>query len=208
MIRRFIALVGALALCPLTTLAKPPAEVKAREILNRFAGEPSVRDIQQAALGYAALHPEMFEGMRSRSRIAPILPQIKVRIAKDLDEESKSLTRFAENSHPEDISATETKDDQLGLQGEASWSLDELIFNTGETTVVKENRYASKERQQLLRLVTELYFERRKAQVKLALSPAKTPMAAAMAELKISQLTGEIDALTGGALSRGLGAKP
>lgn len=201
----------ALSLCaapPLAARAAPPAEAKAREILARFEGEPSVRDLQQAALQYAALHPELFEGMRSRSRLAPILPQLKVRVAKDLDEESKSLTRFSENSRPEDISATETKDDQLGLQGEATWNLDELIFNTGETTVVKENRYASKERQQLLRLVTELYFERRKVQVKLALNPPNTPMEAAMTELKIKQLTGEIDALTGGALSRALEKQP
>ncbi len=184
------------------TWAKPSTvEQEARTILARFKKEPDVKAVQKAALEYAVMNPELIRSMHTRSRVAPLLPELKLRVAKDLDDESKSLTRFSESNQPEDISATEVKGDDLSLQGELKWQLDELIFNTGETSVMKENRYTARERRQLLRLVTELYFSRRKAQVKLLTRPPKDASRRVMADLQIAQLTAELDSLTGGRFS-------
>lgn len=189
----------------LPALAQTP-NAKAQELLKRFDGEPNVNQVQRAALDYAALHPEIFESMRSRTRVRGLLPQVTVRVTQDVDDVNRGVTSFTlddtNRSLAEKVSATETKYELLQVTGQARWELGDLVFSRQETAVVRENRYAAKERQKLLQLVTQLYFERRRAQLDLLLSPPAEAGARALAELKIAQLTAELDALSGGRFSR------
>ncbi len=182
--------------------AQSDAEAKARALLGRFENEPDVNRVQRAAMDYATMHPEVFESMRSRSRLAALLPEVKIKVLKQLDEDSRSVTNFTEESRPRDVSATETNGDELQLTGEAKWKLGDVVFNARETAVVRESRQTAKERQRLLQTVTQLYFERRRAQLELLTAPPADPASRALAELKIGELTSELDALTGGSFSR------
>ena len=174
--------------------------VSAQPVIERDeSGEPTVRAVQQAALRYSALGPEIFKGMRTRSRAQAALPQFTVRVTKDLDQEDRALTRFGEsnNTQPQNISATVTNGDDLQLYAEARWKLNESVFNYQETAVMRENRYSAKERQKLLQTVTQVYFERKRTLLKM--KPAKPGSEAAqLAQLKVSQIEAELDALTGG----------
>lgn len=206
------ALIAAcLAACSMIPLLAVPAaaqapNAKAKELLARFDGEPNVNQVQRAALDYAALHPEIFDNMRSRTRSRGLLPQVTVRVTQDVDDVNRGVTSFTlsdnNTSVAEKVSATETKYELLQLTGQARWEFGDLVFSRAETAVVRENRYAAKERQKLLQLVTQLYFERRRAQLDLLLSPPAEAGARALAELKIAQLTAELDALSGGRFSR------
>ena len=49
--------------------------------------------------------------------------------------------------------------------------------------------------------MTQTYFERRRAQVDLLLAPPTDAAARTVAELKIAELTAELDGVTGGAFS-------
>lgn len=185
-------------------------EAYADELSERDeAGEPTIRATHQAALRYSALSPEIFKGMRTRSRLQAILPQLTVRVIKDLDEEDRSLTRYGESgsvSEPQNISATVTNGDDLQVYAETRWKLNEAVFNFQETAVMRENRYSAKERQKLLQTVTEVYFERKRALIKL--KPMKRGTEAQqLAQLKIAQIEAELDALTGGWFTRHLPTK-
>lgn len=172
------------------------------------SGEPTVQAVHQAALQYAALNPEIFKGMVTRSRVQAALPQVTVRVTKDMDQEDRALTRYGEtnNTLPENISATVTNGDDLQLYAEARWKLGESVFNYQETAVMRENRYSAKERQKLLQTVTQVYFERKRALIKM--KPTKSGSeAAALAQLKIAQIEAELDALTGGWFTRHLPPK-
>jgi hypothetical protein len=66
---------------------------------------------------------------------------------------------------------------------------------------MRENRYSAKERQKLLQTVTQVYFERKRAIIKLAqLKGADRELAL----LKVDQMNAELDALTGGWFSQQL----
>ena len=184
-----------------TAWAQSAAEADAKRLLARFDGEPTVNQVQAAALSYASMHPEIFSALQSRSRIQALLPELKVKLSKGTFEQSRGVTAFSSNV-AEKTNATETLDDDLKVEGEVKWKLSELVFNPRETAVVKENRYTAKERQRMLQTVTQLYFERRRAQIDLMTGPPNDAAARALAELKIAELTAELDAVTGGGFSR------
>lgn len=179
-----------------------PPKVEGRRLLDRFASEPTVNQVQQAALSYYALHPEELGKLRSRAGWSHLLPAVRVEVTKELDDESRSLVRFDDLEEADDISAQEKREDDLELMARADWELNELVYSPDELSVLRENRLSAKERQKLLNLVTRVYFERRRAQIDLMTSPPSDPKARALAELKIAELTAELDALTGGAFSR------
>ncbi|MGK0358952.1 MAG: hypothetical protein ACI9U2_001246 [Bradymonadia bacterium] len=205
-----LSMVVSLAVALTALLAAPAVaqapNAKAQELLQRFDAEPNVNQVQRAALDYAQLHPEIFDNMRSRTRTRGLLPQVTIRVTQDSDDVNRGVTSFSlddtNRSLAEKVSATETKYELLQLTGQARWELGDLVFSRNEPAVVRENRFAAKERQKLLQLVTQLYFERRRAQLDLLLSPPAEAGARALAELKIAQLTAELDALSGGRFSR------
>ncbi|MBM4291812.1 MAG: hypothetical protein FJ138_10505 [Deltaproteobacteria bacterium] len=199
--RAFSLALGAL----LAPLAAPQARAQELTLTLDKDGEPSVQSVQQVSMRYASLNPEVFQSMKSRSRVQAVLPQLTVRATKNLDEESRSLTRFGETNQPQDISATSVVNNDLQLYAEARWKLNEMVFNYQETAVMRENRYSAKERQKLLQTVTQVYFERKRALVKL--KDARPGEARDLAALKVQQLDAELDSLTGGWFSGQINAK-
>lgn len=181
---------------PLALSAEARAQDEQVSLTLDKDGEPSVKSVQQVAMRYSSLNPEVFQSLKSRSRIQAVLPQLTVRTTKNLDEESRSLTRYGETNIAQDISATSVRNDDLQLYAEARWKLNELVFNYQETAVARENRYSAKERQKLLQTVTQVYFERKRALVKL--KDSRQGDARDLALLKVQQLDAELDALTGG----------
>lgn len=198
-----LAAAMASVLTPALSVAEPTADAEAKKILARFDSEPTVNEVQQAALTYAAMHPELFESMRTRSRWAAVLPEARIRVTKDDGDEQKQYQRYSGAMAPaEPLSDTSTTDQNLEIQGEVKWKLPELVFNNRETAVVRESRMVAKERQRILQTVTQTYFERRRAQVDLLLAPPGDAGARTLAELKVAELTAELDGMTGGAFSR------
>lgn len=192
-----------LTLGPVLAHAEPTADSEAKKILSRFENEPTINEVQQAALTYSAMHPEQYESMRTRSRFAAVLPELRLRVTKDEGDDQKQYQRYSEtNAAAEPLSDTSTTNENLELQGEVKWRLNELVFNKYETSVVKEHRQVAKERQRILQSVTQVYFERRRAQVDMLLAPPGDAAGRTLAELKVAELTAELDGMTGGAFSR------
>ncbi len=202
--KALVALGLSLFVCGLSTAAAQPSpDAEARKLLERFSGEPSINEVQQAAVQYAQIHPEIFSGLRSRTRWSATLPELKVQVDRGMQDVGREVQRINETTREyENQSLTTEDDDDLSLLLEARWKLQQLVFNPSEMRAVTENRQASKERHRLLQAVTRSYFERRRAQVDLILSPPGDVAARTMAELKIAELTAELDGLTGGAFSR------
>ena len=192
-----------LTLGPAAVHAEPTADGEAKKILSRFENEPTINEVQQAALTYSAMHPEQYESMRTRTRFAAVLPELRVRVTQDKGDDQKQYQRYSEtNAAAEPLSDTSTTNENLELQGEVKWRLNELVFNKYETSVVKEHRQVAKERQRILQSVTQVYFERRRAQVDMLLAPPGDAAGRTLAELKVAELTAELDGMTGGAFSR------
>jgi competence ComEA-like helix-hairpin-helix protein len=174
-----------------------------RKVLMRYAGEPSVRDVQIAAIDYASIHPEMVRSWQTRARVNALAPRFTVGAQGDVDRDLRTQT---------DLDATtaekEYRDEKNNgrLTVGAQWDLDRLIWEPTEASVARETVRFATLRDRVLEEVTRRYFERRRLQVDLDLSPPTDLGDRVRKELRLQELTGDLDSYTGGWFSEKLKA--
>lgn len=160
-------------------------------VLARFAGEPSVRELQRAAARMAEVDPERIRSWLRRAGKAGALPTVKVSVGRGLDE-------LTHDSYGRPVfSSTDT----WRFEIEATWALDRLVFDRNELRAGREAQRAGSRREELMVRIAQLYFERRRLQVDAVLTP-DSPSATDRA-IEIEELTAVLDGLTDGALSKG-----
>jgi competence ComEA-like helix-hairpin-helix protein len=173
------------------------------EVLARFAGEPTIQQVQEWTQEYARTSPEMLQAWARASQSFALLPRLQVEylLNDDLDR------RFAYESVGGDLQTRPTSIDEL--QGfrvfvRSQWDLSELVMSSDRIRVINEAQDAVKLRDRLLGQVTRLYFDRRRQQVQLLLDPPPDLRDRVDAHLRLLELTAGIDALTGGRFSKAL----
>jgi hypothetical protein len=172
-------------------LLSAPASAADLSLLDRFAGEPSVRTLQRAAARLAEVHPERVQSWLNRVRKAALMPALRVRAGRGNE------VWATDSSGRIEMTAADTWRFDL----EASWSLDRLVFDRNELRTSHEAQRLASRREELLVRVTQLYYERRRLQVD-ALQTPEAPNAIDRA-IEIDELTAVLDGLTDGALTRG-----
>ena len=180
-------------------------KLDAEEILRRFETEPSIGEIQNAAIRYAEVHPDKIEAWREAAARKAFMPTL-------------SLTTDSTQDHNVDIDRGGTGDPDKFIIGPQesqtdwhmglSWDLGELIWNNDQTSIDTRSRLLVELRDDVLNEVTHLYYERRRLQVEMFLAPAKELPLEIERQLKLDELTAGVDALTGGYLSRRLAETP
>lgn len=176
-----------------------PAAV--REVMNRFAAEPSVTEVQNAALEYAKANPERIDSWQARARANAALPQFRTQFDYDINQDLRTRT----NLDATDARViTEDDDRSYEIQVRAQWDLDRLVFEPQELAIARESVRLANLRDRVLDEVTRRYFERRRLQVDLELSPPTDLNDRIRKELRLQELSADIDALTGGWFSQKL----
>ena len=89
----------------------------------------------------------------------------------------------------------------------AKWNLDKLIMSSERIRVINEAQDVVKLRDKVLDEVTRLYFDRRQQQVDMLLNPAGDVKAQIKTELRLEELTAQINAYTGGRFTKALQPK-
>lgn len=179
------------------------AMAAAKEVLARFRHEPTVLEIQQAAVRYAEVHPDKIKRWREAAARKACLPTLSLSGGIDSDE-NVDIDRGGTNDPDTFIIGPNERsfDWSVGL----SWNLGEWIWNDDQTSIDVRSRLMVELREEILSEVTHLYFERRKLQAELALAPARDLPILVEKELRLQELTASIDALTDGYLSERLAA--
>ncbi|HEV7556995.1 MAG TPA: hypothetical protein VGO00_16125 [Kofleriaceae bacterium] len=185
-----------LGVAALTTHARAE-DVEVARILAKFDDEPTVRQVQVAAITYYNVSPDAIQSLRSRAHNKAWLPSLTVGgqtwkqsqslAVDDIIYRSIGIARF------EDQNAA-----YYGATASLSWGLDRLVFNAEELDVMSLVGVQDG----VQREVTTLYYVRRKLQVDLLLNPPPSTGAKINAELRLQELTGLLDAYTGGFFSK------
>jgi hypothetical protein len=167
--------------------------------LDRLAGEPSLRELERAALRLADADVEGADGWMASANWSAVLPVVKLVAEHDL-ERDESLDRYQDE--PDRWGADTDRD--LGFQVSAQWNLPELVFNPDEVRIYGALANRATRREALLTTLVGYYFERRRLQLAELLEPAPDLARRLERQMRIEELTAVIDALTGGLLTRNL----
>lgn len=176
--------------------AESPAAIARRGLAAAARGDPAIDEVQAAAVRCS--DPMGAEGaVVARSRFASLLPRLSAEV------------RFDQRTYR-----------VVGLQGtgevdyaryapgwlaavKATWDLGGLVSPPAERTDAKGILSRARRRDDALRTVTALYYERRGRRLAFELGPPAAPGERAAALLEIERLAAELDAITCGAFGGG-----
>ena len=99
----------------------------------------------------------------------------------------------------------DAKEKSWGLYLE--WDLRDFLFNRDQTRISRDARELVELRQDVLEQVNTYFFDRRRAEIEMIFSPPTDVRSKIDLQLRIARLTANIDALTGGFLSKSLEKK-
>lgn len=176
------------------------------QVLARFKDEPDVRQVQEMALEYSQTDPRYLEGWMRASKSAALLPEFQVTYgySQGYDDGSIYLTDPNDPTgtpllQPDDTSSAVDWDVDL----RAKWRFDKLVMSSERIRVISEAQDVVKLRDKILEEVTRVYFDRRRLQVEMLLNPGDLK-AQLKNELRLQELTAQLDAYTGGRFTAAL----
>ena len=179
-------------------------------VLAEFADEPTIQQVHDWANLYANTSPRQVQRWLRQSVTFATLPQVQVeyQLRDDTDEGFEYLNAEGAELVPgEDPLPVRTDADQgqtATYKARLVWDLDKIVMSSERIRVINEAQDIVKLRDRVLAEATRLYFERRRLQVERLLAPKADIMARVREELRLMELTANLDALTGGAFSSGL----
>ena len=189
------------------------------EVLAEFATDPPIQGVQEWTNDYAQTSPELVRRWLRQSVAFAALPQLDLDFDFDTGYDSGYqyyvTSGLPQPTTPED-DLFPALDDAGKDQGQnygvsLSWDLNELIMSSERIRVISEIQDVVKLRDKILGEVTRLYFERRRLQVDMLLNPKADMNGQIKDQLKLLEMTANLDAYTGGrfsdAVTRGAAAK-
>jgi len=174
------------------------------QVLAEYEAEPPVRAVQAMAMSYARTNPELVDGWLNASRRAYLLPKLNLQYEKDLDlYQDFDYEADASGLAVEELEGARAEDDDKYVV-RLEWRLDKLVMSSEQIRVINETQDIVQLRDKVLDEVTRLYFDRRRLQVQRLLAPADGLQRKIENELRLQELTANLDALTGGAFTAAL----
>ena len=161
-----------------------------------FDGEPSFRQLQQAAMKFAEVDPEKIRQWRSQARLKALVPKISLGI-----DNNRSNNYEIYTSATRDYVATGPDDISEGFDVSVSWELGDMIWSDDQTNIDVRSRLTTQLRNDILDDLRRAYYERKRLQFEIMASPPKDIKARFEKELRIQELTQAIDDLTGNYLT-------
>jgi competence ComEA-like helix-hairpin-helix protein len=182
------------------------------DVMAMFHSEPSIRDVQRAAVRFAEIDAYRFEMWRQKVRDKGLWPdvfQVTVSHKSDDDEDYTRASTVGISGGtayvgPDKETWKHSTDADYDYQLRLRWKIQEYCFNSDMLRVSSETERQVKFRQSVIEDVTKLYYDRRRLQVDMILQPDVQIPVKIRRELQLEELTAAIDGLTGGYFSEAL----
>ena len=172
------------------------------EVLGQFAHEPTIAQVQQLAMEYTHTHRSQVERWLEASRNAAWLPEFQLRYYYYDRLNSGYDYEADDEGFIEAIQTDADSDKDHVYQATFKWRLDDLMMSSERIRVISEAQDVVKLRDKVLGEVTRIYFDRRRLQVDNLLAPSSDIRSQVEDQLRLMELTAELDAYTGGQFSR------
>jgi len=190
----------------------PPSEVAAQEyrtisqysadnLLDLFSKEPTVGDVQRAAIRYNDVGNGKIQRWHAASRLKALVPDISIN--KGLSTHNTiDMDRGGTNDRDFYVLGPDStsRSDSLNF----GWDLKDLVWSTDQTSIDSREKLMVELREDIVSEVTRLYFERRRLLMELFLNRPAAKKDYLESLLRIDEITSYIDGLTDGYLSKEL----
>ncbi|MFP4600739.1 MAG: hypothetical protein ACLFVJ_20965 [Persicimonas sp.] len=211
-----LSLLSALILVTCALLAWPAeagGQSQPRQAIDRaLSAEPSVDQVQQAALRASGYDADDLDQWSSRARWSHLLPEVRGEVAW-LDQRDREA-RYQEDMQTDqagkmfrDGARNHFVDDnrlRTLYAVDLEWDLSGLVYDRSESTIAREVRQRRKARRILLEEVSEAYYMRRRHLVELMLTPRDQWRKRIELQLEVDRYSAHVDAMTAGWFSRTL----
>ncbi|MFA5275627.1 MAG: hypothetical protein WC417_01880 [Candidatus Omnitrophota bacterium] len=178
-----------------------PAKNFKEHTTSYFQKEPSIKEIQQAAINYAEVAPEKIAQWRKKAAVKAMLPQVSAGV----DRNTTDLWHWESGSSTKnDDDILRRGDDSIDWDVRLTWDLGELIWNEDQTSIDVRSKLMVQLRGDILDEVNKLYFERIRVKMELDNVTVGDKKKALERELRLQELTASLDGLTGGYFSQHL----
>ena len=174
-----------------------------RDLLGNFVAEPTIAQVQQAAMRYAEVEPRKIQRWRRQASLKALFPTVKLDYDRHEDTFLNAIGSTTNRTFDRILQAT---DPSKSLDVSVSWNLGDLIWNSDQTSIDTRSRLMVQLRDDILNEVTRSFFERRRLQIELLTDPPTDPRVQLDKELRAQELTAMLDGLTGGWFSKQLEA--
>jgi len=172
----------------------PDIERSVKTLKIVLDGEPTFKELRDAAIKYAEVSPEKIKKWRAESKVSALLPKVSF----GADRNTTDLWHWESGSN------TKAGDDVL-IPGQdsvdwgatVSWELGNIIWNDDQTNIDVRSRLMVQLRNDILDDLRRAYYERKRVQFELMSNPPKDMNTKFEKELRLQELTQAIDDLTG-----------
>jgi len=177
----------------------PPPRVNMaaiEDLKERFDQEPTVKEMQEAALKFFQVNPEKVQHYRRAAQWKAIVPDVEFTFNTERTQGNREMIDALYKQFP----FKESEDNNrlsMNLGVRAHWALSRLVFNEEVLDVASLVGI----QEGLLREITSLYFTRRRLMTMFALNPPKDPAEKITESIRLDEISGNLDALTGGFLT-------
>ena len=174
-------------------------------LLKRFRYEPGIREVQEIAIKYAEVHPDKINKWRESVSKKAWLPTLSVGLDDSVSDYYN--VQGGGTANPERDRIYKEDDKTVGWDISLSWDFGDIVWNDDQTSIDVRSKLMVQLRSDILDEITRTYFERRRLQVEVCLSERVDLKEKVEKELRIQELTANLDALTGGFFSEQLKVK-
>ena len=192
---------GVSVFLPSALPAKPQAVAASAAPLPVHARhEPTIREVQMAAIRYAEVMPQKIRNWRVLSQLRNFIPRFTLGIDRD-----RNTTIGSSSSGGKTNFTLGPEDHSTSVDFGFTWDLANLVWDSAQTSIDSRSRLMVQLRQDILEDTTKLYFERRRLMAEFSGNPTEDPMLQKERSLRLEELTAHLDALTGGLYSEKVG---
>ena len=182
--------------------ASAQQDLSEEQIMARFAHEPSVQQVQDAAIRYYQVHPDRIRSLRRNAQLKALVPSLSGKFSNAVFHTRRKMYDGLYVAGLQGIPKEDEDEngDVMGFSVGIGWDLDRLVFNAEVLDVQSLIGILDG----VVREVTTVYYIRRRLQIDMVLRPPKDLAAKISQRIRVEELTGLLDALTGNYMSRSI----
>ena len=161
-----------------------------------FDNEPTFRELKQAAIKFGDVHPDKIKDWQRDSKLRALVPKVTCSL-----DNHRASNQEIYTSATRDYVSVGPDDFYKAVDVSVSWDVSGLIWSDSQTNIDVRSRLTTQLRNDILDDLRRAYYERKRLQFDILTSPPKDLRSRFDRELRIQELTQEIDDLTGNYLS-------